>query len=117
MKRLWRALCYSREGLVVAFRKEDAFRQEVLVLVVLVPLILWLPLSPFTRALLLFTHLLVPLVELLNSAIECVVDLVTGEFHPLAKRAKDYGSAAVFLTLVICAGAWVLAGWEWFGPL
>lgn len=115
MGRLWRALGFSWQGLRQAFRGEVAFRQEVLVLLVLVPVIVLLPVSRTTRALMLFAHLLVPLVELLNSAVEAVVDLVTREIHPLAGKAKDYGSAAVFLTLVLCAGSWALALAEWLG--
>ncbi len=115
MNRLWKAFIYTCDGLAAAFRHEVACRQEILVLLILVPVILLLPLSPLTRTVMIFAHLLVLVVELLNSAIEAVVDMVTPEFHPLAKRAKDYGSAAVFLTLLVCGGTWVLAVGELLG--
>ena len=113
MDRIIKAFFYSWEGFRAAFRDEVAFRQEIWVLLVLLPLVLLLPLSATTRAVMIMTHLLVPLVELLNSAIEAVVDMVTEERHPLAKKAKDYGSSAVFLTLILCAVSWLLALHEW----
>lgn len=109
--RLWNALRYSRRGLAAALRHEAAFRQEVLLCVLLVPLAFWLPLAAGQRLALLGTLLLVLIVELLNSAIEAVADRLSPEHDPLIGRAKDLGSAAVLVALVLAAATWVtLAG-------
>jgi len=112
MARIWRAMGYSREGLVAAFRSEAAFRQELTACLVLGPLALWLGDNGIERALLLASLLLVLIVELLNSAVEAVVDRVSEARHPLSKQAKDIGSAAVLLALAACVAVWalVLAG-------
>ena len=107
--RLWRAGGYSLAGIGAAYRHEAAFRQEVWLAVVLIPLAFWLPLADFFKALLLVCMLGVLVAELLNSAIEAVVDMVSPEIHPLAKRAKDAGSAAVLVALVILAAVWGVA--------
>jgi len=106
--RLLRACDASRKGLIGAFRTEAAFRQELALAVVVVPLGLWLGHSGVERALLVGPVLLVLIVELLNSAIEAVVDRVGTERHELAGLAKDISSAAVFLSLVLCAVVWAL---------
>jgi diacylglycerol kinase (ATP) len=106
--RLFRACGSSHKGLIGAFREEAAFRQELAVAVGAVPLGLWLGHSGVERALLVAPVLLVLIVELLNSAIEAVVDRVGLERHELAGLAKDIGSAAVLLSLVLCAVVWVL---------
>lgn len=106
--RIWNAFNYSLDGLAAAFRLEDAFRQEVLLAVVLIPLALLSGRSGPEKALLVATVLLVLIVELLNSAVEAVVDRVSLERHALAKRAKDIGSAAVLITLVNLATVWLL---------
>jgi diacylglycerol kinase (ATP) len=108
IRRLMNALGYSLQGLVSAFRYEDAFRQETLLSVVLIPLALWFPVSPLAKALMIASVLLVLIVELLNSAVEATVDRISFENHRLAKRAKDIGSAAVFLSLVNVAVVWGL---------
>ena len=108
IKRIWLAAGYSLCGLREAFRYEAAFRQELLLAVVLIPLALALPDSWTDRALLVFCVLVVLIVELLNSAVEAAVDRVSGEHHQLAKRAKDIGSAAVFISLVNCGVIWML---------
>jgi diacylglycerol kinase (ATP) len=108
VRRILNATRYSLQGLVAAARHEAAFRQEVLLVVVLVPLGLWLGSTGVERALLAGCALLVLAVELLNSAVEAVVDRVSHEHHDLAKRAKDYGSAAVMVALAITALVWVL---------
>lgn len=110
--RILNAAGYSWAGLRAAFRHENAFRQEILVALVCVPLALVLEPSAIGRALLIGTLMLVLIVELLNSAIEAVVDRISLENHPLAKKAKDMGSAAVFLSLLttICIWALVLTG-------
>lgn len=106
--RIWNAFLYSVEGLRAAFKHETAFRQEILLAVILIPATLLLPASGAGKALLLASVLLVLIVELINSAIEAVVDRISLEHHPLAKRAKDFGSAAVFLSLINVPLVWVL---------
>lgn len=105
--RLLKALVYSRRGLAAAIRHEAAFRQELVATAILVPLALWLPFSAVERVLLLGSVLLVLIVELLNSAVEAVVDRISTDLHPLAGRAKDLGSAAVLLTLTLMIVTWV----------
>jgi len=108
LRRLLNAIGYSRDGLASAWRHEAAFREEVLLALVTVPLGIWLGQSGIERALLVGTILLVLIVELFNSAIEAVVDRVSPERHELSKRAKDIGSAAVLLTLLLAALVWGL---------
>lgn len=108
LARLWNAFGYSRAGFVAAFRNEDAFRQEVLLAAVLIPLAFFVPTTGIGRALLIGSVLLVLIVELLNSAIEATVDRISIEHHLLAKRAKDIGSAAVLLTLINLVAVWAL---------
>lgn len=110
-----RAFGYSLQGLWATFRHELAFRIEVFTLLALLPLLIWLPVSYLTKALVLGSMLLVLMVELLNSGIEWVVDLVTLERHPYAKRAKDMGSAAVLMALLNSGVFWALAICEWMG--
>ena len=99
---------YSIEGLRAGW-KETAFRQEAIAAVVLVPLAFWLGRSWVETALLAGTVLLVMIVELLNTGIETAIDRIGPEWHDLSKRAKDMGSAAVLLSLVLCAGVWIAA--------
>ncbi len=106
--RVWRAFFYSMAGLSAALKHEHAFRQEVMLALVLIPLAFFLPASSIGKALMIGAVLLVLIVELLNSAVEAVVDRVSIENHPLAKRAKDIGSAAVFIALVNVAVVWGL---------
>ncbi|HYA47746.1 MAG TPA: diacylglycerol kinase [Burkholderiales bacterium] len=108
LQRLWNALRYSFQGLASAFRHEDAFRQECLLAAVLVPLAFLLPVGGGDKALMVAVVLLVLVVELLNSAVEAAVDRISLENHLLAKRAKDIGSAAVFLSLINVAVVWAL---------
>ena len=98
----------SLEGLAAAARHEYAFRLELIVFAVAAPVALWLGKTGFERALLTGCLFLVLIVELLNSAIEATVDRISLERHPLAKRAKDIGSAAVMLSLVNAAVVWLL---------
>lgn len=114
LERLINALGYSRDGFAAAWRHEAAFREEVLLALVLVPLGLWLGESGVERALLVGSVLLVLIVELLNSAVEAVVDRVSSERHDLSKRAKDIGSAAVLLTLLTTGAVWLLVSWPKF---
>lgn len=99
---------YSWKGLRSAFRKEAAFRQELALCVILVPLGLWLGTTGAERALLVGSLFIVLIVEILNSAIEAVVDRMGDEWHKLSGRAKDMGSAAVFLALLNVAVVWAL---------
>ena len=108
---LWAAR-YSLVGLWTAWRYEQAFREEVIVLVVVVPAGLWLGRSGVERALLIGSWVLVILVELVNSAIEAVVDRIGPDRHELAGKAKDLGSASVFCAVMLAIAVWalVLAG-------
>jgi len=108
IKRLINAIGYSFSGFKAAFQNEDAFRQEVFLTIVLAPLAFYIANNSLEIVLLLFSTLLVPIVELLNSAIEATVDRISLEQHKLAKRAKDIGSAAVFLSLVNLFAVWLI---------
>ncbi|WP_275097642.1 diacylglycerol kinase [Sedimenticola hydrogenitrophicus] len=108
LRRIINAGGYSLAGFRACWRHEAAFRQELLGLVPLLPLALYLGRSGVERALLAGSLLLVPLVELLNSAIEAVVDRVGNEHHELSGRAKDVGSAAVFLAIAMAVVIWLL---------
>ena len=108
LRRVWNALFYSMAGLAAAFKHEAAFRQEVALALILIPLTFLLPASNLGRALMIAAVLLVLIVELLNSGLEATVDRVSIENHPLAKRAKDIGSAAVFVALLNVLVVWGL---------
>lgn len=108
IRRIVNAAGYSWAGLRAVFRSEAAFRQELALCVVLVPLACWLEVTRGERALMLASLLLVLIVELFNSAIETIIDRISPEIHPLSKRAKDIGSAAVFLALCMVATVWVV---------
>ena len=105
-RRVINALRYSMDGLRAAYTGEDAFRQETLLAAVLIPVALCLPVSGLGKALMIASVLLVLAVQLINSAIEAVVDRVSLDRHTLSKRAKDLGSAAVLITLVNVATVW-----------
>lgn len=102
------AFGYSVEGFRAAFKHEDAFRQEVFLAVILIPLAFYLESEALHRILMIGSIFLVLIVELLNSAVEAVVDRVSIERHALAKRAKDIGSAAVFVALTNVVMTWCL---------
>ena len=106
LTRIWNACNYSLAGLAAAIRHEDAFRQEVLLSLLLIPASFFLPVTWIGRALMIASVLLVLIVELINSAVEAVVDRVSLDRHHLSKRAKDVGSAAVLLALVNVAFVW-----------
>lgn len=112
VRRILRATRYSIAGLHAAWTNEAAFRQECLVAAVLVPLAFWIGRTAAERALLIGSCVLVLIVELLNSAIETAVDRIGTERHPLAGRAKDLGSAAVLVSLVLVGIVWALIAWE-----
>ncbi len=112
--RILYATGYSWKGLRAAFRKEAAFRQELALAVLLTPAALWLGTTAIERALLLGSLLLVLIVEVLNSALEAVVDRFGDEWHKLSGRAKDMGSAAVFLALLNVFVIWGLLLYDRF---
>jgi len=110
-QRVAKALQYSEKGFRSAWRDEAAFRQELILMGLLAPLTLWLQLPRLDTVLLLALMAMVLMAELLNSGLEAVVDKTTPEFNALAAKAKDCGSAAVFVALLTLGGAWLaLAG-------
>jgi diacylglycerol kinase (ATP) len=111
LNRLMHAAGYSWAGLKSGWQ-ETAFRQEVLASIVMLPLSFWIGQSWVEVALLSGSVLLVMMVELLNTAVESVVDRVGPEWHDLSKRAKDLGSAAVLLAMLLCGGVWITAIWQ-----
>ncbi len=113
LSRVWHATGYSIEGLKAGWG-ETAFRQEALAAFVLLPLSFWLGNTWTEVALLAGSVLLVMIVELLNTGIETAIDRIGPEWHDLSKRAKDMGSAAVLLSLLLCAGVWMGAIWQWW---
>ena len=115
IRRIVNATFFSFYGLRAAWKNESAFRQETLLCVVLIPTVVWLGQTAVERSLLIGTCLLVLIVELLNSGIEAVVDRVGEEHHDLAGRAKDLGSAAVFVSLALVVVVWALIAWSRFG--
>lgn len=112
LQRLVDATGYSIRGLKAAWQNEAAFRQELILFLILMPNAFWLGANWIQKALLAFSIIIVLVVELLNSALENVVDRIGPENHVLAGRAKDMGSAAVMLSLVAAALVWGLAAWE-----
>lgn len=108
LARITKACVYTSQGLRAAWRHEAAFREEILLALVLIPLGLYLGDGGLEKALLVSSVLLLPLVELLNSGLEAIVDRCGEEQHELSGRAKDMGSAAVGVALVLMASVWVL---------
>ena len=108
LRRIGNAVLDSFAGLAAAYRHEDAFRQELLLACLLIPIALVLPASGPGKALMIASVLLVLIVELLNSAVEATVDRVSLDHHLLAKRAKDIGSAAVMISLANVIAVWLL---------
>ncbi|WP_090142994.1 diacylglycerol kinase [Limnohabitans sp. DM1] len=111
MTRILHAGGYSIQGLRAGW-EETAFRQEAIMAMGLVPLAFWLGQNWVERALLAGTVMLVLIVELLNTSVESAIDRIGPEWHDLSKRAKDMGSAAVLLSLLMCAGVWMAALWQ-----
>ena len=105
--RAWHAAKNSWCGIVYAFKEESAFRQELALLVLLTPVALFLPISPLEKCALIVSIVMVLVVELLNSSVEAAIDRISFDHHDLSKRAKDFGSAAVMLTLLIAALLWI----------
>jgi len=108
LRRILNALLYSYDGIKAAFRHEAGFRQEALLASVLIPVALTLSVEGIGKAMMIGSILLVLVVELLNSAVEAVVDRISLERHELSKRAKDMGSAAVFISLANVVVVWAL---------
>ena len=108
LRRLINAMRWSMKGFRSTYKNEEAFRQEVLLLIILAPLGLWLGDNGVERALLVGPLLIVLIVELLNSAIESVVDRISTENHKLSGRAKDQGSAAVLVSLMLVVLCWIM---------
>lgn len=108
LSRVWHATGYSVAGLRAGWH-ETAFRQEAIAAIVLLPLSLWLGRTWVETALLAASVVCVMIVELLNTAVETAIDRIGPEWHDLSKRAKDMGSAAVLLSLLVCAGIWAAA--------
>lgn len=114
IERIIRATGYSVAGVTAAYRGESAFRQEFWLAALMLPAAFWLGRSWVEVALLAGSVLLVLIVELLNSAIEAAIDRISFELHDLSKRAKDFASAAVMLSLLLCAAIWAAALWQRF---
>jgi diacylglycerol kinase (ATP) len=112
--RVIRATRYSAQGLKQAWMHESAFRQEVTVTALLIPAGIWLGETPLEQLLLIGSCFFVLVVELLNSAVETAVDRISGESHELSGRAKDLGSAAVFLSLLMTGAVWGVVFWQRF---
>jgi diacylglycerol kinase (ATP) len=108
LRRLLNAFFYTLDGLRAAYRHEDAFRQEIWLAAIMIPLALILPATNLGRAMMMTSVLLVLIVELINSAIEAAIDRISLENHTLSKRAKDIGSAAVMLALINVIVTWAL---------
>ena len=106
LTRAWHAAKNSWGGLVYAFLEESAFRQELCLFVLLTPLTFFLPIGYLEKALLISSLIMVLVVELLNSSVEAAIDRISFEHHDLSKRAKDFGSAAVMLALLIALLMW-----------
>ncbi len=108
LTRIIKAAGYSWKGLRAAWQHEAAFRQETIAAIVAIVVALWLDVDAITRVLLVGSVVLVIIVEVLNSAVEAVVDRIGSEIHPLAGRAKDMGSAAVLLTILLAVFVWIM---------
>lgn len=113
LERVWHAALHSRAGLRSAWR-EAAFRQEAILSAVMIPLACWLGKTWMESAILISACVAVLVVEVLNTGLEVIVDRIGLEWNELSKRAKDLGSAAVFLSLMMCASIWMTALWQFF---
>ncbi len=113
LTRAFRAAINSWNGLIYAYKEESAFRQELALSMILIPLAVYLPVTPVEKILLIASVILVLIIELLNSSVEAAIDRISFEVHDLSKRAKDFGSAAVMLALLLCALTWavILSGY------
>ncbi|OEU55898.1 MAG: diacylglycerol kinase [Desulfobulbaceae bacterium S3730MH12] len=114
-KRIIRACYYSCRGIFAAWRHEAAFRQELILMLIMLPFAFWLGETVEQQILLIVPCIVVLIVELINSAIEAVVDRIGSEMHELSGRAKDLGSAAVLLSILLVILSWGLIAWDQFG--
>ena len=114
IRRIIRAVKYSAQGFRSAWKNEAAFRQELLTVVALIPAAFWLGRTVIEQAMLIAVCLLVLVVELLNSAVEAAIDRIGPEQHVLSGRAKDMGSAAVFVVIAIVVVVWSAVAWDRF---
>lgn len=112
LKRIVNAARYSLKGFKAAWRNEAAFRQESIATFIAIVIAFWLDIDAITRILLISSVLLVLIIEILNSAIEAVVDRVGTDYHELSGRAKDFGSAAVLLSIILALFMWFLLLWS-----
>jgi diacylglycerol kinase (ATP) len=115
--RAWHAAKNSLSGIRFAIDEESAFRQELTLCAILLPLAFVVPANVVERILMIGTLVLVLIIELLNSSVEAAVDRISLERHGLSKRAKDFGSAAVMLALLLCAGTWIAIAGPWLATL
>jgi diacylglycerol kinase (ATP) len=106
--RLYFAAIYSWQGLRSAWKSEAAIRQEIVLLIILLPLIFFFNITAFERALLFFSAMMVLIVELLNTGLETIVDRIGADFHELSGKAKDVGSAAVLVCFLSAAMTWLI---------
>lgn len=107
IRRLINATRYSWQGYKAAWQTEEAFRQEAILAMVMIPVAIILPLELLEKLLMISTVVLVVIVEIINSAIEATIDRFGNEIHPLSGKAKDLGSGAVLLALLLCGGVWL----------
>ncbi|AMO51040.1 diacylglycerol kinase (ATP) [Kosakonia oryzendophytica] len=114
LTRIIKAAGYSWKGVRAAWINEAAFRQEAVAVVLAIIIACWLDVDPITRVLLIGSVSLVMIVEILNSAIEAVVDRIGAEFHELSGRAKDMGSAAVLMSILLALFTWISLLWSHF---
>ncbi|QWA10931.1 diacylglycerol kinase [Sodalis ligni] len=114
LKRIYNAMGYSLKGLSAAWRHEAAFRQEAVIAILAIVLAYYLESDAISRILLIGSVWLVLVMETINSAIEAVVDRIGPELHPLSGRAKDLGSAAVALAIILAAWVWITLLWRLF---
>jgi diacylglycerol kinase (ATP) len=114
LHRIWNALLYSGAGIRAAWSNEAAFRQEIMLFLILIPAAFWVGGNAVERALLIGSCLFVLVVELLNSSIEATVDRIGEDMHALSGRAKDMASAAVLVSLLLAVSCWGLIGYERF---
>jgi diacylglycerol kinase (ATP) len=114
LRHIGKAFIWSAAGIQTAWKNELAFRVEAIIIIILIPLGIWLGKSAAERALLIASCLLILIIELLNSAVEAVVDRIGTEHHELSGRAKDMGSAAAFFAMLTAGIIWALIAWERF---
>ncbi len=107
IRRLINATRYSWQGYKAAWKTEEAFRQEAILAIIMIPVAIFLPVDLVEKLLMISTVVLVVIVEIINSAIEATIDRFGNEIHPLSGKAKDLGSGAVLLALCLCGGVWL----------